>query len=109
MKRFFFLLVLISTLTACAHRAMPKASEKDTTQKVGDAVIAPLNDLNLVRSGIPEVLVKAAAEPYGVPTDLSCQHLNGLIVDLDEYLGLDLDAPKGARAPRWLARGAALA
>lgn len=106
MKRFFFLLVLISTFAACAHRVMPKASEKDTTQKVGDAVIAPLNDLNLVRSGIPEVLVKAAGEPYGVPTDLSCQHLSGLIVDLDEYLGLDLDAPKSASGPSLLERGA---
>jgi len=106
MKRFVFLLMLISTLAACAHRAMPKASEKDTTQKVGDAVIAPLNDLNLVRSGIPEVLVKAAGEPYGVPMDLSCQHLSGLIVDLDEYLGLDLDAPKSASGPSLLERGA---
>jgi len=104
MKRSIFLLALISTLVACANK-MPKSAEKDTTQKVGEAVVAPLNDLNLVKAEIPPVLLQAAAAPYAVPADLSCQKLSGLIFDLDEYLGLDLDAPKSASSPSLLERG----
>jgi hypothetical protein len=105
MKRSIFLLALISTLVACANK-MPKSADKDTTQKVGEAVVAPLNDLNLVKAEIPEVLLQAAAAPYAVPVELSCQKLSALIVDLDEYLGLDLDAPKAASGPSLLERGA---
>ena len=105
MKRLAFLIALVSTLVACANK-MPKSAEKDTSQKVGEAVVAPLNDLNLVKAEIPEVLLQAASAPYAVPADLSCQKLSSLIVDLDEYLGLDLDAPKAASGPSLLERGA---
>lgn len=105
MKRTIFLLSLVATLGACANK-MPKSAEKDTTHKVGEAVVSPLNDLNLVKAEIPEVLLQAAAAPYAVPAEMSCQKLSGLIADLDEYLGLDLDAPKATQGPSLLERGA---
>ena len=58
-----------------------------------EAAIAPLTDLNLVRTPIPPVLIAAQKAPYALPRDPSCGGIAGEVVALDIALGADLDAP----------------
>ena len=60
---------------------------------VGDAVQAPLEDLNLKRTDIPEVLQQARSAPYAAQQPISCAALAAEIARLDEVLGDDLDLP----------------
>jgi hypothetical protein len=82
----FTLALLVS---ACASQS----SKDDTSQKLGAAVTAPLNDLNFVQTAIPEQLRAAQKNPYAVPVDASCTGLAKEISALDEVLGADLDTP----------------
>lgn len=54
---------------------------------------APLRDLNLLRTKIPEVLLQAMADPYERPTTGSCVELTTLLKPMNEALGADLDVP----------------
>jgi hypothetical protein len=64
-------------------------------------VSSPLRDANLVRTKIPQVLLDAVADPYGL-SDLAykankpeaCQLLEAHAAALDEVLGPDLDVPE---------------
>lgn len=87
-------------LGACAT---PQADKRE--QQVGQAVVTPLSDLNLVRADIPEPLRAAAQAPYGVPADSSCAALTAEIQRLDAVLGADLDTPPTAANPSLLERG----
>lgn len=87
--------ILILALSACTT---PK------TSSVVDAASTPLQDLNVIRAKIPEVLHEAKKHPYVVPDDHSCEALSAAISALDEVLGPDLDAPASASKPRLLER-----
>lgn len=68
---------------------------KDTVaQDAVDAVTQPLSDLHLRSRDIPPVLLRAQQAPYDL-TDLEgqCQALRVEIMDLEEVLGPDADAP----------------
>ncbi len=84
-------------LAACAGTAPanpdqdPVADAPKQASKVEQAATTPLNDLNLMRERIPQVLLRAQADPYGVPADPSCQSLKGDIVALDAALPADVD------------------
>lgn len=54
---------------------------------------APLRDLNVLRTKIPEVLLQAMADPYERPTSGRCEELIALLQPLDDALGADLDTP----------------
>ena len=54
---------------------------------------APLRDLNVLRTKIPEVLLQAMADPYERPTTGKCVQLAALLQPLNDALGADLDAP----------------
>jgi hypothetical protein len=108
------LLAAVALTAGCASK--PKAStdaqgkvterETATTERVGEAVLTPLSDLNVVRSEIPEVLQDAVKNgAYHPPTETSCAHLTEQIVLLNAALGSDLDAPKGGDVSSWLERG----
>ena len=70
------------------------------------AALAPLNDLNLVRTEIPPVLKAARSAPYARPLDRSCAAIGEAIVALDAVLGADLDARTGKGGPDLLERSA---
>lgn len=84
-SRHVLLIVAVLGLTACA-------SKPDAGARVGSAAAAPLNDLNLVKDKIPEVLLEAQAAPYKRPADASCAGLLLALKPLDEALGPDIDA-----------------
>ena len=85
------------------------ASPERSAQQAGDAVTAPLGDLNLVRAEIPPVLAAAQKGPYAAPEDWSCPALAAEIAELDAALGADLDTPVTAANPSLIERGAELA
>lgn len=78
-------IAVLLSLGACASH---------TATRMGSAATTPLSDLNIVRSDIPEILVKAQDQPYRMPLDTSCVALALEIRGLDEALGPDLDAPE---------------
>jgi len=75
---------LLLTLAGCAA---------DTSKRLGNAAVTPLNDLNVIRTDIPDVLQAAQKTPYVKPADCSCIALVLEIRQLDEVLGADLDVP----------------
>lgn len=83
-------IVLSILLTACA--VQNTAPKTETSARVGEAVSAPLADLNLLRTKIPPALIEARKAPYQQPTALTCETLANEIRMLDEALGPDLDA-----------------
>lgn len=90
-------IVLSRLLLACLAIAFASVFTACATKKqsptVG-AVTAPLTDLNLLQTEIPEVLIEARKQPYAYPSDTACSCLIGMIENLDAVLGPDLDAPK---------------
>jgi hypothetical protein len=54
---------------------------------------APLRDINVLRTKIPEVLLQAMADPYERPESGRCPQLIALLTPLNDALGADLDVP----------------
>jgi len=69
------------------------------------AAVAPLNDLNIVRTKIPDVLLNIQKKPYVLPENMSCVSLGRAINALDAVLGPDLDVLAMAGKPGMIQRG----
>lgn len=95
LPRCLLLSAAVLSLAACASRQQ---------EGLGNAATTPLNDLNLLKTPIPEVLSQAKAQPYALPQPNDCASLNAEISRLDAALGADIDAPAGEK-PDWLERG----
>jgi hypothetical protein len=93
-------LALVVLLSACASKSISKTQSRMTT-----AAVTPLNDLNLVRDEIPEVLQNALKEPYLKPSNATCLPIVAEVHQLDDVLGADLDAPADSDEPSLLDRG----
>ncbi|UAL12309.1 hypothetical protein [Caulobacter segnis] len=72
---------------------VPQTSAEANTDNLGSAVVAPLRDINVVRSQIPDLLKQAVADPYA-PPKTGCEPLKAEIDTLDAVLGDDYDDPK---------------
>lgn len=85
--------IAISLLLAgCNAGASAKGGVDQVGAGLGDAVAAPLEDLNLRRQEIPTVLLQAEANPYDVRNMIRCSTIGAEIGRLDEALGPDSDA-----------------
>lgn len=88
----------------------PTNKDSSVTDRVGQAAITPLSDLNVVQEEIPAILLHAQeVGPYGVPSPATCEAVQKEINDLDGALGADLDNPKDGNKPSLLERGTDLA
>ena len=91
------LLPLILTATAAPLSAsQDQPVDKPVTDQAvsaGDVVRTPFSDLNLRKGEIPELLIRAQADPYGVAGLRKCGQLTAAIADLDAVLGDDIDLP----------------
>lgn len=87
----------------------PTAKDAAVTERVGQAAITPLSDLNVVQEEIPVALQAAAQGPYAAPKEAGCAAIATEVHALDEALGADLDDPKGGDKPSLLSRGTDLA
>ena len=63
------------------------------SSSVEDAAKAPLRDLNVIRTDIPQVLIDSLGDPYARPKTKKCQELISILVPLDDALGRDIDQP----------------
>lgn len=69
-------------------------ADSDVTDRVGQAAITPLSDLNVVQEKIPEVLRHAKkVGPYAAPEKLECAVVQDEINRLTAVLGPDIDDP----------------
>ena len=101
------ILLLVSAalaLTACASDV-----PRQTASQAGEAMVTPLNDLNLVRTAIPAPLAAAQKAPYAMPAPAGCVTLVAEVQALDAVLGPDLDAPSTDSNPSLIERGAGTA
>lgn len=87
----------------------PTTKDSGVTERVGQAAITPLSDLNVVQEEIPDALGNAAKGPYAAPQAPGCAPILTEILALDEALGADLDDPKVREKPSLLTRGTDLA
>ena len=94
---------------AASEQASEASRATKTETEFADALVAPLADLNLVRTPIPPVLQAAQQAPYAQPADDSCTGLRQEVTDLNRVLGADLDIPVSAGQPSLLERGSDLA
>lgn len=70
------------------------ADDKPLTERnesVGSAVATPVEDLNLKKTKIPEVLQRAVENPYDLRTTTSCEAIATEVAALDHELGDDHD------------------
>lgn len=80
------------TLCACGSSKI-NISESKNVQDAVDAATGPLEDLNIKKREIPEVLKTAALNPYARPKVVKCLAVREEIAKYDELLGPDM-APK---------------
>lgn len=92
-----------------AGKAKPNSKMQTTTEANRESVVgaakAPLRDLNLIRTQVPDVLLLALADPYARPKTKKCQELVSLIQPLDDALGADLDVPPTEQEQSMYRRG----
>lgn len=81
-------LVAVVGLAGCATRIVETPPQSDS---MGRTFEEPFRDLSLIREVAPEVLVRAAAEPYRAAAD--CPSLQAELAALDRALGPDVDEP----------------
>jgi hypothetical protein len=70
-----------------------QTSSEANRESIEGAARAPLRDLNVLRTKVPEVLLQALADPYARPPATRCPVLVALIDPLNAALGADLDVP----------------
>lgn len=93
MRRVVTIVTAGALLTACGTgQAMRRGGEK-VGEGLGDAVTAPLEDLNLKRDKIPAVLIRSKAAPYDLERMTSCEAIAAEVGALDDALGRDMDEP----------------
>src|SRR5687768_15281982 len=93
MVRFIFPFIVLLSITGCA--TTPSSSlggQKSTQDRLGNALISPLSDLNIVQTAIPPIIQEALKNPYQITNTTSCVSLTEQIQQLDTSLGPDLDA-----------------
>lgn len=88
--RAFALSVCLLVVSGCAATTY---AHRTGDNRVGDAVGEPFRDTGWTRENPPEVLIRAAAAPYALPTDGECSAILNEIAALDLVLGPDLDDP----------------
>lgn len=89
----WFVFVASFVLSGCNAGASARGGAEQIGAGLGDAVTAPLQDLNLRRDEIPTVLLQAEANPYDLRNLSNCRTIGAEVARLDEALGPDRDAP----------------
>jgi len=98
---FALLSVCCAALAACqSTRADMGRGALQVRAGLGDAVTAPLEDLNLKRKHIPPVLLRAESDPYSLDGMQRCEAIAAEVGKLDEALGPDMDEPPPPRRTR---------
>ena len=89
--RFGALILGALALDAPAFAQDEQKGLRDREPDVEDVVMTPVDDLNLDRDELPEVLVTAARNPYADLASQDCDAIGAAISELDSVLGPDYD------------------
>lgn len=68
------------------------AQVQQPSPNVEEIATTPLNDLNINTKDIPDILLRAVADPYSREGMVTCNSISAEIHRLDEVLGEDYDA-----------------
>lgn len=90
----FAAMALALTLT-CPALAQEEKPVSQREPDVGNVASTPADDLNLSKEDIPDVLLRAVADPYDRTGLRSCLHLAQAVEELDAVLGADFDTYSG--------------
>jgi hypothetical protein len=98
MRLLLIALPALALLAACTTERKDGSPQIQTTsqanrESVEGAVAAPLRDVNLLRTKVPDVLLNAMTDPYARPVPATCARITALILPLNGALGADLDEP----------------
>lgn len=85
--------VLASFLTLVGTASAADRGTLEKKEGFRDAVTAPLDDLNLKQTAIPDVLKRAVAKPYDMEGLDRCEPIAAEVGRIDAVLGPDLDEP----------------
>lgn len=86
-------LVALLPLAACVSAGDMGRGAGEVGAGIGNALSAPLEDLNLKRTAIPPVLSRAVANPYAIGGMDHCEAIAAEVGSLDDALGPDADVP----------------
>lgn len=78
-------------LSACSGSDTIDLTNNKNIDDAIEAATGPLQDLNLRRQEIPELLVKAAVNPYASIKKSSCDDVKTELAELDKLLGPDME------------------
>jgi hypothetical protein len=86
-------LVLLAACTTERRDGSPQIQTTNQAEResLEGAAGAPLRDVNVLQTKIPEILLTAMADPYALPKPMTCARLTALILPLNGALGADLD------------------
>jgi hypothetical protein len=86
-------LVALAPLAACQTANSVGQGAGEVRAGLGDAISAPLEDLNIKRTPIPPALIRALANPYAIGGMDHCEAIAAEVGSLDDALGPDADMP----------------
>ncbi|MDQ0463951.1 hypothetical protein QO010_001722 [Caulobacter ginsengisoli] len=94
-------LILLGACATASKPPPPPSMRVVTTDEanrggVKGAAAAPLRDVNLLRTKIPQVLLDALNDPYERPRPMTCASLAAAIQPLTDALGADIDEPSSS-------------
>ena len=84
-------LLLLGAMTAPERRLDAQGMDHPEKEGVRGAVEAPFADVNVIRTKIPAILLRAEEAPYARPSPASCAQIASSVTALDDVLGDDLD------------------
>jgi hypothetical protein len=93
LRKLVLALVVASPMAACETADNVGRGANEVGAGLGDALSAPLEDLNLKRTPIPSVLIRAEANPYAIGGMDHCEAIAAEVGSLDDALGPDADTP----------------
>jgi hypothetical protein len=87
---------VLALLGACTTLPADGSSQIQTSSQANredlrGAASSPLRDVNVLRTKIPDVLLRAMADPYARPPKPNCASITAQILPLNGALGADLD------------------
>ena len=97
------------TMTQSPAPMRAQTNSEASRESLKGAAQAPLRDLNVLRTQVPQVLVEALADPYARPTTKKCPELVAMIVPLNDALGPDIDVPATEEDQSMVQRGRPIA
>lgn len=93
LREFGLALIALTPLAACQTANSVGRGAGEVRAGFGEAISAPLEDLNIKRTPIPPSLIRAQANPYAIGGMDHCESIAAEVGSLDDALGPDADVP----------------